>query len=171
MARAHPPYSRTPLLVVILVCTAILAAGLVVLLSLVSGSPELEPEPEEPVTAAAQLPPPAPAPATPDARSRPRVARTIPPRRPPALPPAPPPRRSGPVGVAECDDILDKLATCAANQVKENRRKYINGLLPVYRDSWIRDAKKPEGREALVRSCNKATAHFRITLAEANCDL
>ena len=171
MANASPPYSRSALLV-ILVGVAILVAGLVVLLLLVFVSPEQEHKPDEPVPTAAQPVPPTPAAAAPDA-GRPLQAssQTTPARRPLAPATARPPRQSGVVGVAECDDFLAKFAACAANQVKENRRRYLNGLLPVYRDKWIRDAKDPGGRETLVSSCNKAAAHFRITLAEANCDL
>ena len=74
------------------------------------------------------------------------------------------------MGIYECDELLQKLAACAANQ-KESRRRHIEKLLPVYRDPWVKDAKDPEKRGTVTRSCLKAAHHFRITLAEIKCDL
>jgi len=166
--------------VVILAGIAALVAGLVVLLWLVFESPDPDHEPDEPEPAVAlPAPPPPPAPPAPAAPAAPkprRVSSPKPPAPPPRAPvrvpiPAPPPNPSGVVGVAECDDLLGKLAACAANQTKENRRQHINKLMSVYRESWLRAVKKSGGGEDLTSACNKAATHFRITLAEAGCEL
>lgn len=170
MANASPPYARILPLVVILAGAAALVVGLVVLLLLVLGSADHEQLPDEPVPVAAPQPP-APGPAAPDAQRPPPRSSARPPARLSAAPVVVSPRPTGVIGVEECDELLHKLAACAARQVKENRRRHINGLLEVYRKDWIRAAKDREKLGTLVSSCNKAAAHFRITLAEARCEM
>lgn len=171
-----------------LVAGLLAMAGLLVLLVFVLRSPvsELESDesaaPEPPVTRLTAAPV-VVSPVAPEAAKQARVSVqgekhkgprpvTAPsrpaPEAPAAAPPNPHQRTS--VGVPLCDDFLDKLAVCAATRVSPKRRRYLNGILPAYRRTWIRTVSSPGGRGSVLADCAKAAVHFKKTLAAAGCD-
>lgn len=112
---------------------------------------------------------PAPTPAAPPAATAPAAAT-------PAAPPPPPPvaptgstASAGEVGIAECDDYLNKYEACLNGKVPEAARAALQQSLEATRDAWRQAAGQAQGADALRNACVQAHESTRSSLQAYGC--
>lgn len=73
------------------------------------------------------------------------------------------------VGIAECDDYLDKYQACVANKVPESTRAAFKQSLNQTRVAWRRALDTPGGREGLAAACKQARDASKASLSAYGC--
>lgn len=75
------------------------------------------------------------------------------------------------IGVAECDNFLEKYEACLRDRVPENIRATFRSSLETQRTQFRNAAANttPEGRASLAQSCRQATDAARQSMAAYNC--
>ena len=73
------------------------------------------------------------------------------------------------IGVAECDNYLEKYEACLRDRVPENVRATFRSSIETQRTSWRNAAATPEGRAGLAQACRAATDAARQSMAAYNC--
>ena len=94
-----------------------------------------------------------------------------------ATPDAPPPpvaptsstASAGEVGIAECDDYLNKYEACLNGKVPEAARAALQQSLEATRDAWRQAAGNAHGADALRNACVQARESTRSSLQAYGC--
>ncbi len=73
------------------------------------------------------------------------------------------------IGVAECDNYLEKYEACLRDRVPETVRATFRSSIETQRTSWRNAASTPEGRAGLAQACRAATDAARQSMAAYNC--
>ena len=73
------------------------------------------------------------------------------------------------IGVAECDNYLEKYEACLRDRVPETVRATFRSSIEQQRNSWRSAAATPEGRAGLAQACRAATDAARQSMAAYNC--
>ena len=68
----------------------------------------------------------------------------------------PPAAAPGEIGVAACDEYLNKWENCLATKVTGDAREQVKVALDASRDAWKRAAATPEGKAGLAAACQQA---------------
>ena len=74
------------------------------------------------------------------------------------------------IGVAECDDFIDKYEACITGKVPEAARAQWNSTLKQWRDSWKQLAANPQTRSTLAAACKMAADQTRQSMKPYGCD-
>jgi hypothetical protein len=82
---------------------------------------------------------------------------------------AAPPAAGGEIGVAACDEYLDKWETCLATKVTGDAREQVKVALDASRDGWKRAAATPEGKAGLAAACQQAVELAKMQVAAYGC--
>jgi hypothetical protein len=80
-----------------------------------------------------------------------------------------PPAAGGEIGVAACDEYLDKWETCLATKVTGDAREQVKVALDASRDGWKRAAATPEGKAGLAAACQQAVELAKMQVAAYGC--
>jgi len=73
------------------------------------------------------------------------------------------------IGIAACDDFLDKYDACVAGKVPEAQRATYRSTLKQWRDSWRELAKNPMTKGTLEAACKQAAEQAKTSMKEYNC--
>lgn len=76
----------------------------------------------------------------------------------------------GKIGVAECDDFIDKYEACITGKVPEAARAQWNSTLQQWRTSWKQLADNPQTRSSLAAACKMAAEQSRQSMKPYGCD-
>ena len=76
----------------------------------------------------------------------------------------------GKIGVAECDDFLDKYEACVTGKVPAEARAQWNTTLQQWRSSWKQLADNPSTRSSLAAACKMAAEQSRQSMKPYGCD-
>lgn len=82
---------------------------------------------------------------------------------------APPAAAPGEIGVAACDDYLNKWETCLATKVTGDARDQVKVALEATRDAWKRAAATSEGKAGLATACEQAAELAKMQVAAYGC--
>jgi hypothetical protein len=88
---------------------------------------------------------------------------------PAATPPAPPAETAGQIGVAACDEYLDKWENCLATKVTGDARDQVRVALDASRDAWKRAAATPDGKAGLTAACEQAADLAKMQVSAYGC--
>lgn len=89
---------------------------------------------------------------------------------PAAAPAAPAPSAAaGEIGVAACDEYLNKWETCLSTKVTGDAREQVKVALEATRDGWKRAAATPEGKAGLEAACGQAAEMAKMQVAAYGC--
>lgn len=75
-----------------------------------------------------------------------------------------------PVGVAECDEFLQKYERCVMGKVPEAVRQNVSQSLESMRAMWREAATTPQGRAGLKQACAMAHEQAKVTLTAYGCE-
>ena len=76
----------------------------------------------------------------------------------------------GKIGVAECDDFIDKYEACITGKVPEAARAQWNTALQTWRTEWKKLADNPQTRGSLAAACKMAADQSRQSMKPYGCD-
>lgn len=102
--------------------------------------------------------------ATPPAASAPASART-----PAATPAAAPAAVADSIGIAECDDYLNKYQACVEGKVPEAARGVMRQSLDQTRAAWRSALAAPGGRDGMAAACKQARDAAKTSMAAYGC--
>lgn len=74
------------------------------------------------------------------------------------------------IGIAECDDYLEKLASCVANRMPEEARAQYRSNLETTRKAWRDLAADPQKRGTLTTACKQAAESARAAYKGFGCE-
>ena len=80
-----------------------------------------------------------------------------------------PPATAGVIGVAACDEYLNKWETCLATKVTGDAREQVKVALDATRDAWKRAVATPEGKAGLAAACEQAAELAKMQVAAYGC--
>lgn len=109
-----------------------------------------------------------PTPAAPAAVTAPAAATPVAPP-PPPVAPTDSTASAGEVGIAECDDYLNKYEACLNGKVPEAARAALQQSLEATRDAWRQAAGNAHGADALRNACVQARESTRSSLQAYGC--
>lgn len=75
----------------------------------------------------------------------------------------------GKIGVAECDDFIDKYEACITGKVPEAARAQWNSALQTWRTQWKQLADNPQTRSTLAAACKMAADQSRQSMQPYGC--
>ncbi|WP_222837828.1 hypothetical protein [Lysobacter antibioticus] len=75
------------------------------------------------------------------------------------------------VGVAECDDYLNKISACLTEKVPEAQRAAFQSGIDSSRSAWKQAAGTPEGKASLATACKTALDQSKAQYAAFGCTL
>lgn len=75
------------------------------------------------------------------------------------------------VGVAECDDYLNKVNACLSEKVPEAQRAALQAGFDQSRSAWTQAASAPGGKEAMATACKTALEQAKAQFAAYGCTL
>lgn len=73
------------------------------------------------------------------------------------------------IGVAECDDYLNKYQACVESKVPETARAMLKQSLDQTRASWRTAAAAPGGKESLATACKQAREASKASMSAYGC--
>lgn len=73
------------------------------------------------------------------------------------------------IGVAECDDFLDKYEACVSGKVPEAARVQYQASLKQWRDSWRQLAANPQTKGSLGAACKMAAEQAKQAMTSYGC--
>lgn len=73
------------------------------------------------------------------------------------------------IGVAECDDFIDKYEACITGKVPEAARAQWNSTLQQWRSSWKQLAANPQTRSSLAAACKMAADQTKQSMQPYGC--
>lgn len=73
------------------------------------------------------------------------------------------------IGVAECDEYLDKYEACVSSKVPEAAKAQLKSSLETARKSYKEIAATPEGRNGLAMTCKQALTTTKQAMAAYGC--
>lgn len=77
----------------------------------------------------------------------------------------------GRIGIAECDDYLDKIKTCVSTKLPEGKRAMFYKALNSTVERWTRTSIDPDSLAMLPAQCSQAMEMARQAYAPLGCDL
>lgn len=73
------------------------------------------------------------------------------------------------IGVAECDDFIQKYEACINSNVPESGRAAAKSSIDQWRASWKQLASNPQTKSTLAAACKNALESTRASTAAYNC--
>ncbi len=73
------------------------------------------------------------------------------------------------VGVAECDEFIQKYETCVNSKVPETARSMVKANLDSMRNAWKKAAETPQGKAGLATGCKQALENAKTTMGGYGC--
>lgn len=73
------------------------------------------------------------------------------------------------VGVAECDDFIQKYEACVNSKVPETARSMVKANLDSMRTAWKKAAETPQGKAGLAQGCKTALENAKTTMGSYGC--
>ena len=73
------------------------------------------------------------------------------------------------IGVAECDDFLEKYEACVTTKVPEAARASFNSSMQQWRSSWKQLASNPQTKGTLADACKKSLESAKQSLSTYSC--
>jgi hypothetical protein len=73
------------------------------------------------------------------------------------------------IGVAECDEYIQKYETCVNSKVPESARSMVKANLETMRTAWKRAAETPQGKAGLAAGCKQALEQAKTTMGSYGC--
>jgi hypothetical protein len=73
------------------------------------------------------------------------------------------------IGVAECDDFLEKYEACVTTKVPEAARASFNSSMQQWRSSWKQLASNPQTKGTLADVCKKSLESAKQSLSTYSC--
>ncbi len=73
------------------------------------------------------------------------------------------------VGVAECDEFIQKYEACVNSKVPESSRSMVKANLDTMRNAWKKAAETPQGKAGLAQGCKAALDQAKTTLGSYGC--
>ncbi len=73
------------------------------------------------------------------------------------------------VGVADCDELLEKYERCLKSKVPESARITLSDNLEMMRANWRAAAATPKGRAGLVQGCRSTLEQARVSSSSYGC--
>jgi hypothetical protein len=74
------------------------------------------------------------------------------------------------IGVAECDDYLEKYEACLTTKVPEAARAQFNSALAQTRSSWRQIAATAQGKAGLAQACKMAAEQTKTSMKSYGCE-
>ena len=73
------------------------------------------------------------------------------------------------IGIAACDDFIDKYEACVNSKVPEAQRATYQSTLKQWRDSWRELAKNPMTKGTLEAACKQAAEQAKTSMKAYDC--
>lgn len=73
------------------------------------------------------------------------------------------------IGVAECDDFIQKYEACVNSKVPESARSMVKANLDSMRTAWKKAAETPQGKAGLAVGCKQALDNAKTTMGSYGC--
>ena len=73
------------------------------------------------------------------------------------------------IGVAECDDFIQKYEACVNSKVPETSRSMVKANLDSMRAAWKKAAETPQGKAGLAQGCKLALEQAKTSLGSYGC--
>jgi hypothetical protein len=80
-----------------------------------------------------------------------------------------PPATGGVIGVAACDEYLNKWESCLATKITGDAREQVKVALDATRDAWKRAVATPEGKAGLATACEQAAELAKMQVSAYGC--
>ena len=73
------------------------------------------------------------------------------------------------IGVAECDEFIQKYEACINSKVPETARSMVKANLDSMRNAWKQAAATPQGKAGLATGCKQALEQAKTTMGSYGC--
>ena len=73
------------------------------------------------------------------------------------------------IGVAECDEFIQKYEACVNSKVPESARSMVKANLDSMRNAWKQAAATPQGKAGLATGCKQALEQAKTTMGSYGC--
>ena len=73
------------------------------------------------------------------------------------------------VGVAECDEFIQKYEACVNSKVPESARSMVKANLDSMRTAWKKAAETPQGKAGLAQGCKAALEQAKTSMGSYGC--
>ena len=73
------------------------------------------------------------------------------------------------IGIADCDDFLDKYEACVSDKVPAAARAQYEASLKQWRDSWRQMAANPQTKASLAQACKTAAEQTKASMSSYGC--
>lgn len=73
------------------------------------------------------------------------------------------------IGVAECDEFIQKYEACVNSKVPESARSMVKANLDTMRTAWKKAAETPQGKAGLAQGCKSALDQAKTTMGSYGC--
>ena len=73
------------------------------------------------------------------------------------------------IGIADCDDFLDKYEACVSDKVPAAARAQYEASLKQWRDSWRQMAANPQTKASLAQACKTAAEQTKASMSSFGC--
>ena len=73
------------------------------------------------------------------------------------------------VGVAECDEFIQKYEACVNSKVPESARSMVKANLDSMRTAWKKAAETPQGKAGLATGCKQALEQAKTSMGSYGC--
>lgn len=73
------------------------------------------------------------------------------------------------IGVAECDEFIQKYEACVNSKVPETARSMVKANLDTMRNAWKKAAETPQGKAGLAQGCKTALDQAKTTMGSYGC--
>ena len=73
------------------------------------------------------------------------------------------------IGVAECDEFIQKYEACVNSKVPESARSMVKANLDTMRNAWKKAAETPQGKAGLAQGCKTALEQAKTTMGSYGC--
>jgi hypothetical protein len=73
------------------------------------------------------------------------------------------------IGVAECDEFIQKYEACVNSKVPETARSMVKANLDTMRTAWKKAAETPQGKAGLAQGCKQALEQAKTTMGTYGC--
>jgi hypothetical protein len=73
------------------------------------------------------------------------------------------------IGVAECDDFIQKYEACVNSKVPESMRSMVRTNLDTMRTTWKKAAETPQGKAGLAQGCKQALDQAKTAMGSYGC--
>lgn len=78
-------------------------------------------------------------------------------------------QNAAPIGVAECDQFLQRYDACLNTNVPEAQRAQVSATVDQMRAAWRQAAQNPQARAALGSQCTQMGQQMTQSMAAYNC--